>query len=415
MNSPQQKIMTKTSIKLVHIMTVPVSLGCFLSGQVGYMKARGFEVFGLSSPGEPLTRFAEREGIQVYDVEMPRRVTPLRDAVALLKLVRLLRRIHPQVVHAGTPKGGLLGMISARVARTPVRIYHMRGLPFLTATGWRRRLLVWSEQVSCRLAHQVFCVSSSMRDLAVSAGLCKSEKIKVLLQGSGNGVDADNRFNPANVSMSSREETRSKYNIPADAAVLGFIGRIVRGKGIVELAEALKSLRTEFPALHLLLVGPIERQDPIPLDVEEALRRDSRVHLIGAEWNTPPLYAAIDLLVLPTHREGFPNVLLEAAAMQLPVVATRVTGCVDAVLDGVTGALVPPYDPEKLARAIRTYLKDPELRRRHGSAARKWVLSNFRQEAIWEELYQEYVRWLREKRLPVPTSAPVSAGEIQVH
>lgn len=388
--------MTKTSIKLVHITTVPESLG-FLRGQVGYMKARGFEIIGLSSPGEFLTRFAKREGIQVYDVEMPRRVTPVRDAISLLKLVWLLRRIRPQIVHAHTPKGGLLGMISAWVARIPVRVYHMRGLPFLTATGWKRRLLVWSERVSCCLAQQVLCVSRSNQAIAVETGLCRPEKIKVLLRGSGNGVDADDRFNPANVSMSCREETRSKYHIPADAAVIGFIGRIVRSKGIVELAKAWGILRTEFPDLHLVLIGPIEREDPIPLDVENVLRRDSRVHLLGVEYNMPPLYASIDLVVLPTHREGFPNVLLEAAAMKLPVIATRVTGCIDAVQDGVTGALVPPHDPESLAQAIRSYVKDPELRLMHGEAARDQVLREFRPEDIWQAIHQEYLLCLQRK------------------
>ena len=388
-------------ITLVHITTVPQSL-TFVTGQVGYMKARGFEIVGLSSPGELLTRFAEREGVPVHAVEMPRRVTPWRDVLAVLKLVRLLRRIRPQIVHAHTPKGGLLGMLSAWIARTPVRIYHMHGLPFVTATGWTRRLLMWSERVSCRLAHQVLCVSSSARDVAVETGLCRADKVKVLLQGSVNGVDAVDRFNPANVPPSVRNRTRLKYGIPADATVLGFIGRIVRSKGLVDLAKAWGRLRADFPALHLLLVGPLEPQDPIPRDVEASLRKDSRVHLIGEEWDTPALYAAMDVLVLPTYREGLPGVLLEAAAMQVPVVATNVTGCVDVVHDGVTGTLIPPYDSERLAAAIRRYLQDPELRRRHGAAARDRVLREFRPEEIWQAVYEEYLELLEEKGIPAP-------------
>jgi glycosyltransferase involved in cell wall biosynthesis len=390
-------------IILVHITTVPQSLD-FVTGQAGYMKARGFEIVGLSSPGERLTRFAEREGVPVHAVEMPRRVTPWRDVLAVLKLVQLLRRIRPQIVHAHTPKGGLLGMLSAWIARTPVRIYHMHGLPFMSAAGLRRLLLMWSEQVSCRLAHQVLCVSSSARALAVERGLCRADKVKVLLQGSINGVDAVDRFNPANAPPSARNETRLKYGIPADATVLGFIGRIVLSKGLVELAKAWTRLRADFPALHLLLVGPLEPQDPIPRDVEASLRKDPRVHLIGEEWETPPLYTAMDVLVLPTHREGLPVVLLEAAAMQVPVVATSVTGCVDAVLDGITGLLTPPHDPESLARAIRTYLEDPDLRFKHGVAARAWVLGNFQREPMWEAVYQEYMRWLRENRVGEPCS-----------
>lgn len=410
LHSEKPNHMETKLLTLVHITTVPQSLG-FVTGQVGYMKARGFKVVGLSSPGELLTRFAEREGVPVHAVEMPRRVTPWRDVLAVLKLVRVLRRIRPQIVHAHTPKGGLLGMLSAWISRTPVRIYHMHGLPFVTAAGWTRRLLMWSERVSCKLAHQVLCVSSSARALAVEAGLCRADKIKVLLRGSINGVDAVDRFNPANVPRSSRKETRLKYGVPADAMVLGFIGRIVRSKGLVELAKAWDQLRADFPALHLLLVGPLEPQDPIPRDVEASLRKDSRVHLIGEEWDTPALYAAMDVLVLPTYREGLPGVLLEAAAMQVPVVATSVTGCVDVVQDGMTGLLVPPHEVTSLTGAIKTYLQDAELRHRHGTAARDWVLREFRQEGIWQAVYQEYVRCLLRKGLTPRGQNPFARSE----
>ena len=386
------------SIKLVHVTTVPQSL-FFLRGQVGYMKDRGFDIHGLSSPGEFLSRFAEQEHVVVHPVEMPRRITPIRDLAAVVRIWNVLRQVRPQIVHAHTPKGGVLGMVSAWLARIPVRIYHMRGLPFTTASGWKRALLIWSERISCRLADQVFCVSSSVRQVALENGLCPPDKIAVLARGSGNGVDAVRRFNGADLSPALRDETRGRYEIPCDALVLGFIGRIVRSKGIIELAGAWKRLRDEFPNLHLLLVGPYEAQDPISPEVDEELRRDARVHLIGEEWNTPPLYAAMDVLALPTYREGFPNVLLEAAGMKVPVVATRVPGCTDAVQDDVTGKLVPPYDSGRLAAAVKEYLNDPELRRRHGTAARDWVLREFRPQGIWQAIHQEYVRCLRGKGL----------------
>jgi glycosyltransferase involved in cell wall biosynthesis len=403
-----QQSTLQRSIKLVHVTTVPQSL-FFLTGQVGYMKERGFEIHGLSSPGEFLSRFAERERVVVHPVEMPRRITPLRDMVALACIWRVLRQIRPHIVHAHTPKGGVLGMVSAWLARVPVRIYHMRGLPFTTASGWKRALLIWSERISCGLAHQVLCVSSSIRQVAIDARLCRPEKIAVLARGSGNGVDAARRFNDACLSPALRKETRQQYSIPSEALVLGFVGRIVRSKGIVELAGAWKRLRDDFPNLHLLLVGPYEIQDPIPSDIDRELRDDSRVHLIGEEWNTPPLYAAMDVLALPTYREGFPNVLLEAAGMRVPVVATQVPGCTDAVQDGVTGMLVPPYDAARLAEAVRMYLRDADLRRRHGTSARDWVLREFRPEGIWNAIYQEYMRCLLRKGL-IPQSEDLSAG-----
>lgn len=404
---------TDKTIRLIHITTVPQSLA-FLTGQVSYLKTRGFEVHAVSSPGEWLSRFAESEKIEVHAVEMPRRITPLRDLVGIWSMWKIFSQIRPHIVHAHTPKGGLVGMISAWLARIPVRIYHMHGLPFMTATGLKRSLLVWSEQVSCALAHRVLCVSASVRQVAIDSDLCRPEKISVPAQGSINGVDAAYRFNAGYVSDTEKSETRRRYHIPPQAPVLGFIGRIVQDKGITELAGAWHRLRRLFPELRLMLVGPHEAQDPIPPEVERALREDPRVHFIGEQWNTPPLYAIMDALVLPTYREGFPTVLLEAASMKVPIVATCVSGCIDAVQDGITGQLVPPYDAEGLATAVSRYLQDAELRTRHGSAARHRVLEEFSQEKVWQAMYQEYLRCLRDNGVSArPQELLVSASTRQ--
>jgi len=379
---------------LLHVTTVPETLQ-FLSGQIGHMKRVGFDVQALSSPGDYLEQFGRREGIAVHGVDMPRRITPLGDLRAVARIRRLLCRVRPTIIHGHTPKGGLLAMLGGWLARVPVRIYHIHGLPLMTARGGKRALLRLTERVSCALAHQVLCVSESVREVVVSEGLCPAEKIKVLGSGSINGVDAEGIFNPARLPADGRETVRRRYGIPHNAVVAGFVGRIVRDKGMVELAEAWRTLREELPDLHLLLVGPFEPQDAVPADVEALLRNDPRIHLLGLNWDTPPLYAAMDLVLLPTYREGFPVSPLEAAAMQLPIVATRVAGCVDAVVDGVTGTLVPARDARSLAEAIRSYVRDPDLRNRHGGAARQRVQRQFRPEALWQAQYQEYVRLLR--------------------
>ncbi|MUG92461.1 glycosyltransferase [Scytonema sp. UIC 10036] len=388
----------QSKIKLLHITTVPETFN-FFKGQIGYIKAQGYEVHALSSPGKLLIQFGERQQIPVYGVHMQRRITPLQDISAILQIWEYLQAIRPQIVHAHTPKGGLLGMISARLAGIPVRIYHIRGLPMMTATGYKRLLLTWSEKLSCLFAHQVFCVSHSLREVAIKEGLCPPEKIKVLLGGSSNGVDASNKFNPANLEPCTRQQTREKYGIPNDAIVVGFVGRIVRDKGIEELAKAWQILQQEFSNAHLLIVGCFEPQDPVAAHIQEVLTNDPRIHMTGMIDDTPPLYAAMDILTLPTYREGFPNVALEAAAMTLPVVATSIPGCIDAVQNEVTGTLVPPRDTWALATAIRKYLLDSELRYQHGVSGRRRVLQDFRQEAIWNALNQEYLQILEAKGL----------------
>jgi glycosyltransferase involved in cell wall biosynthesis len=394
------------ALKLVHITTIPMSL-VFLRGQVGYMKARGFEVHVISSPGSELEAFGQSENVPVTGVEMQRRITPFRDLLALTRLTRELRRIKPRIVHAHTPKGGLLGMIAASFCRTPVRIYHLRGLPLAGASGTKRLLLWCTEWLSCRLAHQVLCVSHSLRNEAAAQRVCPVTKLKVLQNGSGNGVDATNRFSPDKLDDGVRADARARFGIPVDALVIGFVGRIVRDKGIVELSEAWRGLREDYPHAHLLMIGPFELQDPIPQETEASLRWDARVHLVGLEWDIVPLYAAMDVVALPTYREGFPNVVLEAAAMRLPVVAARVAGCADAILDGQTGMLVSVRNADELRSALSRYLDDAELRRRHGAAARERVLQEYRPELIWEGLHAEYTRLLERSKRISPSTKPM--------
>ncbi|HZZ78543.1 MAG TPA: glycosyltransferase family 4 protein [Gemmataceae bacterium] len=375
--------------RLLHVTTVPVTLR-FLSGHVRHAKCLGYEVHALSSPGELLDKFGRDLGIPVYPATMPRRITPMGDLASLWRIGRIMRRIRPSIVDGHTPKGGLLAMMAATLCQVPVRVYHMHGLPLMTATGWKRRLLRATETAACRLAHQVYCVSASVREVAIAEGLCPADKIKVLGGGSIAGIDAQSRFNPALLPPTVRNEVRARHGIPADALVAGFVGRIVRDKGIIELAAAWQALREEFPNLHLLCAGPFESQDPVPAVVERMLRSDPRIHLAGDVNEMPSFYRALDLLVLPTYREGLPTVLLEASAMELPLVATRIPGCIEAVRDGETGILVPMKDASALATAARSYLRDAELRRRHGVHGRRFMVRAFCPETLQEMLHQEY-------------------------
>lgn len=390
-------------MRLLHVTTIPETL-LFLGGQPGFLRERGFEVHAVSSPGPLLDKFAADEGVQVHAVAMERAITPARDAVAVARLCRLFASIRPDVVDAHTPKAGLLGMVAARLAGVPVRIYHLHGLRYLTARGSLRRVLLTTERIAAALATSVVCVSHSVAAVAVQDGVVPRRKVKVLLGGSINGVDAA-RFTPA-AGDEERRAARAALGLPPGARVLGFVGRIVREKGIVELFEAWRVLRAEFPDLHLVLVGPREPNDPIPRDVAAALDADPRVRCAGVDWDTPRWFRAMDVLALPSWREGFPVVPLEAAATALPVVATIVPGCVDAVVNGVTGRLVPPRHPAALAAAVRSYLADPALRASHGAAARARVLAEFEQRRIWSALHGEYLSALAGRERPLLTTAP---------
>ncbi|MBI3038361.1 glycosyltransferase family 4 protein, partial [bacterium] len=316
---------------LVHITTVPITLA-FLSGQVSFMKSRGLRIHAISSPGSLLEKFSAQEKIQVHPVKMSRKITPFDDLQALFRILCLLRKLKPKIVHSHTPKAGLLGMIAARLLNVPVRIYHIHGFPFMTSKGMKRSLLISSEKLSCKFSNQVFCVSRSIREFAISKRICQAKKIKTLLNGSINGVDAIGAFDPSKLDLVHKQKIRKSLGIPMEAIVVGFVGRLVKDKGIEELFCAWKALKDGIHNLRLLLIGPFEPNDPLKKDTMISLHRDSRIHLVGfvQKEELPSYYSAMDFFVLPSYREGFPVTPLEAGAMELPVVGTNIPGCVDA-------------------------------------------------------------------------------------
>jgi glycosyltransferase involved in cell wall biosynthesis len=378
-----------------------MTLELFLQGQISYFKENGFDVVAVSSPGPALERVAQRDNIEVYAIPMSRGIAPLRDARALYELRKLFRRLRPSIVHASTGKAGPLAILAATLAGVPVRVYSLRGFMIDRARAGGQTILRFMEWLTCRCAHRVIAVSRSLAELVIRERLCQPEKLVVFAHGSSNGVDAKGRFNPERLTGLAVQEFRAAWRIPERATVISFIGRLVAGKGIAELAHAWQSIRAEHETAYLVIAGTPEEHDPVDRSVLQCLSADERVTMIDSVPHTqmPALYGASDLIVLPTYSEGLPNVALEAAAMAKPVVATRVTGCVDVVEDGVTGTLVSVRDSEALEKAIALYLDDSSLQKRHGKAARELVLAKFAPEPIWEALRIEYLRLLSERGL----------------
>jgi glycosyltransferase involved in cell wall biosynthesis len=367
-----------------------------LQGQLAFERAQGLEVALLCSPGEHADRLATNEGVEHLPVPMPRKLSPIRDAIALLRICAALARVRPDIVNAGTPKAGFLTILAAWICRVPHRIYTLRGLYLETSSGIPRMLLHSIERLTCRLAETVICVSPSLRSRALEIGVVDARKAVVLGAGSSNGVDVA-RFTGTDAARAGGRELRASLGIPPDAVLVGFVGRVAEDKGLLELADGWGRVSRQCPTAHLLIVGPAEI-DTASVGVWKALASDAHVHVAGEVGRIEAYYAAMDLVVLPTYREGLPNVLLEAAAMELPVVATRVTGCVDAVQDGVTGTLVTARDAAALAAAILAYARDPALRATHGRAARAMVERLFPRERVWLALHEQYLKLLHDKR-----------------
>ena len=291
--------------------------------------------------------------------------------MSLYRLWKALRQLAPMLTEFSTPKAGLLGSLAAFFCRVPRRIYFLRGLRFETEHGLKRVLLKAMEQLASACAHAVVCNSESLRRQAFVLGVAREEKLHVIAAGSSNGVDT-NRFAPG------PDTVRRRVGIAARAPVVGYVGRLTRDKGILDLLEAFNRLLLDYPTAVLLLVGWFdESADALTVFQRARIEAHPRIVCTGFVPDTAAYYRAMDLLVLPTWREGFPNVALEAAASEVPVITTLTTGARDSVLTGVTGLLVPPGDPCTLALAMSTLLRYPRTRRRMGQEAREWVLQEF--------------------------------------
>ncbi len=379
------------SPKILYCVTIPLSAQTLLRGQFSYFAGSGYDVHLACAQGPELDDIAEREGVTVHGVRMYREASLLHDLPSLLEMLALIRRIRPDVVNAGTPKAGLLGMLAAWMAGVPVRVYVMRGLRLETAAGFTRRMLTLTEKVACSCAHKVVCVSSSLRELAVATGLVSPDKATVIGSGSSNGVDIE-RFRPDGQLIEKTGHLRAEHGLPHSAPTIGFIGRLTRDKGIVELATAFERLYAEDSSVRLLLVGDTEDGDPLPEHTREVLLGHPGVIRTGFVSETAPYYHLMDVLCLPSHREGFPNTPLEAAAAGRPTVTTDVTGARDSVEDGSTGLVVRCGDIDALTQALRRLLSNPGLARRMGKQAERRAAEQFSPERIWkglEEVYRE--------------------------
>jgi glycosyltransferase involved in cell wall biosynthesis len=335
------------------------------------MREAGFQVTLVSSPGELLGRTAAREGVAAIPIPMRRRIAPMADLVSLLRLWRLLRKLKPDLVEFSTPKAGLLGTLAARLCGVPCRIYMLRGLRLETAVGFKRRILLAAERLASASAHIVLCNSNSLRAEAMALGVAPAARLHLLGEGSSNGVDTE-RFSPGPT------DVRERLGIAQNAFVVGFVGRLTRDKGLPELVAAFDEILRAEPEARLLLVGWFDAaEDALGPDLRACIESHPRIHCTGFVDSTAPYYRAMDVMVLPTWREGFPNVVLEAAATAIPVVTTESTGSRDSVLPEVTGLLIPPGYPEAISEAVLKLLRDPQRRWRMGQAARAWVIEHF--------------------------------------
>ncbi len=368
-----------------------------LTGRLRRLREAGFRVVLCCDEGDLLRETATAEGVEALTVPMRREVALWADLVALGRLTWVLRMLEPELAEFSTPKAGLLGMVAAVLAGVPRRIYVLRGLKLEGVKGWRRAVLLGCERVAAGCAQVVLCNGESLREEALQLGIGNAEKLRVLGRGSGRGVNLE-RFRPGRAGE--REAMRAELGIGAEELVVGFVGRLTGDKGIPELLDAFEMVRERVPGCRLVLVGWFdEAEDRVDEAVKARVAAHAGIWHVGYVKDVERYYRGMDVLALPTHREGFPNVALEAAASGIPVVTTLATGARDAVVDGVTGVLVPVGDAAALAKALGELLAEREIRLEMGEAARRWVEENFAEERVVGKAVELYRKmcWMQEE------------------
>jgi glycosyltransferase involved in cell wall biosynthesis len=382
--------------KLIRITTSPLSLHSLLSNQMRYMKEHGFDVIMVSSNGKEWPELLKNEGCEHRIVPMAREIAPFKDLVSLWRLYRLFRKEKPDIVHSHTPKAGLLAMLAAKFARVKIRVHTIAGLRFMTAKGFKRKLLVFMEKLTGKAAHYVWPNSYSLLNYIQQHKLVKESKLSVIGYGSSNGVNL-NRFSVSSLLPEKIQAVKDLIRYDDQLIYLLNMGRIVKDKGINELTEVFKNLYKVNPAVRLVILGHFEdKLDPISDEARNTI--NSHPGIIHIDWSNEVEYFmhVCHLMVHASHREGFPNTLLQAGAMNCPVVCSAIEGSIDIVTHEETGLLFQPGNVNDLQEKLSFALSHLPLMKEFAARLRKKVEDRFSQQYLHKCLSEKYYELLSE-------------------
>lgn len=376
--------------KIIRTSTVATSLNTFCRGTLRDL-SRLYDVVAVSTPDHELQEIAQREGIRVIGVPMSRPIAPLRDLVSLWRLIRVFRRERPTMVHSITPKAGLLSMIAAWICRVPVRLHTFTGLVFPTATGLKQRILILTDRITCACATHIVPEGEGVKADLINYNITR-KPLQVLGYGNIRGIDLDHYRRSSEVmekALTLRKPNRFTFV---------FIGRVVRDKGIDELVEAFSLLHSEHPQTRLILVGRAEDNlDPVSQNTRRTIASHPAIEAVGNQSDVRPWLAASDALVFPSYREGFPNVVIEAGALDLPSIVTDINGSREIIVHGQNGIIVPPRNAQALLQAMTQFVQNPQATQAMALKARQMIASRFEKSFVQKCLFDYYKQILGEK------------------
>ena len=375
--------------KLIRITTVPISLEKLLENQARFFKTH-YAVTLVSAQKDELEALAKDQGVAFFPLQITRKITPLQDLRCLLQLVRFLQKEKPHIVHSHTPKAGIIGMLAAFIARVPVRMHTVAGLPLMEAKGMKKRILYAVERLTYRCATHVYPNSKGLMDFIQEKHLAEKTPLQIIGKGSSNGIDTGH-FNADSILDQELIKCQKKWTIAQDDFVFLFIGRLVGDKGINELVAAFEQLSSKLPKAKLLLVGPQETTlDPLAKSTMNAIDQNPRIISTGYQQDVRPFLKSAQVFVFPSYREGFPNVVLQAGAMGVPCIVSDINGCNEIIEDEVNGFLVPPKQIQPLVEKMQFLYKDAEKRTIFIERTQTLIATNFERAQYWELLLAEY-------------------------
>jgi len=368
---------------ILHVFSVPFSIPYFVGEQFDYFtKKKDNRYFVVCSPDPTLHELAVKFKFKSEPVPINRSISPIADLKAIWFIYKLIKKERISKVVGHSPKGAMLAMLASTIAGVRHRIYFRHGIFYETSKGLKRIAFKNIDRVSGYLASTVVCVSKGVREISDRDKLNSPLKNIILGNGTCAGIDTAKKFNPSTYQAVDTHQLQSELGIGKSDLVVGFVGRIVKDKGIEDLVEAWDNVSAKNPNAKLLLIGPLEERDRISPHILSKIQATKSVIFIGEVKDTSQYYTLMHLFVLPSYREGFPTVILEASSMEIPIVTTRVTGCIEAVNE-YTGAFTS-HHPNDIADKINFYLNDTALRTEHGKNGRNFVTKNFDQVRIWE-------------------------------
>ena len=374
--------------KLIRTATVSISLDILLKGQLSFLN-RYYQVIAVSGQDVHLENVKNREKVLTVDVPMYRTISPFKDFVSLIKLYFAFRKEKPLIVHSITPKAGLLSMIAAYFAGVPIRIHTFTGLVFPHKKGFIHHLLLFLDKVLCRFATHIIPEGEGVKKDLVAFKVTKKQ-LNVIANGNVNGIDLD-FFNPNKVSQVEQENLKQQLHIDATDFVFVFVGRLVSDKGINELVAAFTDLSKQYSKCKLLLVGPFENElDPLNQDTLDLISSNKSIISVGFQVDVRPYFAISNVFVFPSYREGFPNVVLQAGAMDLPCIVTDISGSNEIIVQDLNGIIIPIKNKKAIFDALKVMLLDDELRNKCTNNASRLICSRYEQSLVWNSLLEQY-------------------------